>query len=729
MQLTQLQQAQLYLYQQQYQQATQIFEQCIHSNPELITNYLYLGLAKLLQQEPDAAQLIWLSAMAKVDDSAIDSLIADLITILQTTANQYLDNHNFQLAQIIYEQILEFDGDQPEILYHLGQTVAQQGDYDQAIIYWRQATKIKPDFLEVYQEQAQVYQKLLDYQEAINCYSKAVEINPNHVDTFYNLGICLIAVNQLDNAITCFHNCLKLQPNYAPALGDLAYILLQQSKLDQAIYYLQSFVNNQEKFINNYHQWSKNLIQNNKANQHIQIFFQLIEALENPNNTAKIYLVLSNLFLINRQYQQANQCYQQAILLDSTLQNNINTCIAQIPEFQQPNNINIQDNTIKKPQGFYETALNWAEIHNLDKTNYCQIYNSTIIQLQPPQTLGKQIHFSFRFGHQIQLPSSFVALIPEGRYWLNAEQSSSAIMTPDHQILGDLSPEFPSFSPGHPDQHPSKHSIFQREFLTPIEQKYETVAILSGLLNNVYFHWMLEVLPKIQLLNLSQLDLGQIDQFIVHNQLPFQKETLQLLGIDENKIVQPSLNQPFHIQAKQLIVPSLPGTLAWMPSWTCDFLKHNFLKQELINKYHSFERIYISRQNSSNRRIINEDEVIDFLSQFGFQTVNFESMSVLEQAALMANAKIVVAGHGSGLTNLIFCHQGTKVIEILSPNYVYHCYWLLSCVLNLDYYYILGTIPEGDYLHRLFAPDARQEDIWLNIEDLKLAQTWLLENP
>jgi capsular polysaccharide biosynthesis protein len=98
-------------------------------------------------------------------------------------------------------------------------------------------------------------------------------------------------------------------------------------------------------------------------------------------------------------------------------------------------------------------------------------------------------------------------------------------------------------------------------------------------------------------------------------------------------------------------------------------------------------------------------------------TCPLESMSVIEQAALFSQAEIIIAPHGSGLTNLIFCQPNTKVIELFSPNYVYHCYWWISNLVELDYYYYIGETFPGYYLHRLVYPQPFSEDILVNIQE------------
>jgi capsular polysaccharide biosynthesis protein len=56
----------------------------------------------------------------------------------------------------------------------------------------------------------------------------------------------------------------------------------------------------------------------------------------------------------------------------------------------------------------------------------------------------------------------------------------------------------------------------------------------------------------------------------------------------------------------------------------------------------------------------------------------------------MAESIVIVAPHGGGLSNLVFCSPGTKVIEIFSPELVAGYYWQICIQLDLSYYYIIG---------------------------------------
>jgi hypothetical protein len=78
-----------------------------------------------------------------------------------------------------------------------------------------------------------------------------------------------------------------------------------------------------------------------------------------------------------------------------------------------------------------------------------------------------------------------------------------------------------------------------------------------------------------------------------------------------------------------------------------------------------YRKLYVTRRNAKVRRIINETEVADYLAHRGFEVVALETRTFREQVQLFAEADMVVAQHGAGLTNLLFS-QSPRVLEIMS---------------------------------------------------------------
>ena len=91
-----------------------------------------------------------------------------------------------------------------------------------------------------------------------------------------------------------------------------------------------------------------------------------------------------------------------------------------------------------------------------------------------------------------------------------------------------------------------------------------------------------------------------------------------------------------------------------------------FLEQTLTNiKVPEFKsKIYIRREDANYRKIINEADLITILRKQKFEIINPQHFDILEQMKIFSNAEVIISPHGSNMTNLIFCHKNTKIIEI-----------------------------------------------------------------
>ncbi|MCM3603610.1 glycosyltransferase family 61 protein [Robertmurraya korlensis] len=283
---------------------------------------------------------------------------------------------------------------------------------------------------------------------------------------------------------------------------------------------------------------------------------------------------------------------------------------------------------------------------------------------------------------------------------------NGVIITPDNKLVWDLSTEFIS--------SPADHSLFKRNHLPKVESSSKTIGVIATLGGHNYYHWMFDILPRFDLLTKSRIP---IDYYILNKcNFSYQRETLDLLRIPKEKIIQSS-NDMF-IQSKQLVVPSRTGYTA---KWASDFLREKFLPFANDMTTSFSERIYITREDAEGRRVLNEEEVVNFLNEHGFTKVSLQNLSVVEQINLFSKAKFIVAPHGAGLTNLTFCNPGTKVIEFFSPNYLETCYWHLSSFLDLNYRHIIGEGIHYDQYPNDSTYWSGFDNIKIDIEQLKKA--------
>lgn len=331
---------------------------------------------------------------------------------------------------------------------------------------------------------------------------------------------------------------------------------------------------------------------------------------------------------------------------------------------------------------------------------------------------------------------SFALTIPKGRVWVAPQKNTwsvcneIAVFSPDDFLLGDLSRCYPWHLPGCGRHNAANHTVFQRQTPLPsVEELSGRVVVLSGLSGHIYYHWLYDVLPRLKVLYDSLQSEGRslkdIDYFVVNSvEKSFQHETLQRLGIPMDKVIE-SDRMP-HIRAEQLIVPNFAGPLDWVPPSSMDFLRQAFLRnprkrpKKVSDIVASFgKRIYINRQKAKYRQVFNETAVINLLSNFGFVSVAPETLSVMEQAELFSNAEAVVAPHGSGLANLVFCSPNTTVIEFFSPYYLRTDYWMISQYLQLRHYYLLGESFPFHPLRQLMYPSGLTEDFSVDLSALR----------
>ena len=107
------------------------------------------------------------------------------------------------------------------------------------------------------------------------------------------------------------------------------------------------------------------------------------------------------------------------------------------------------------------------------------------------------------------------------------------------------------------------------------------------------------------------------------------------------------------------------------------------------------KNIYVTREDSNYRKIINEDDIVRLLREKGYRVINPQLYEIEEQIEIFSNADKIIAPHGSNLANIIFCKPGTEIYEI-TPSFrdnekiLEERYFNLSLINNLKYNKIIS---------------------------------------
>lgn len=156
------------------------------------------------------------------------------------------------------------------------------------------------------------------------------------------------------------------------------------------------------------------------------------------------------------------------------------------------------------------------------------------------------------------MAENFILKIPQGQV-----ASYDGLVTIDNQIIKESLPPF--FNQKYFENR-YKHISVKK-----IRKIKGTVAVITTFVDCIYGHWLYNILARLALLEMSDIE---YDYLYVPQIKKFQKEMLELWGIDTNKIIQPEeirygmadqLQETIFIQADEIIMPCHLGVRAPEP--------------------------------------------------------------------------------------------------------------------------------------------------------------------
>ena len=686
-----------------------VFLEMFGSQLEVVHKGYQLIVKKIGNQSLGEEQTLLSLGWEKLGDIAanagyLDEATARYQTAIKIKSGNYLTYHKLgktlqekkQLdeARAAYKGAIALNPNFSWAYHFLGETLQAMEEQGEAAAAYRKAIELNPDFCWTYNNLGDVLMELSEWEEAAVAYRKLVELNPDFCWSYERLGKALVALENWEDAAAAYRKAIELNPDDCWLYNSLGEVLESQENWPEAAVAFGRAIALEPEHSWLYKKLGDALRNQGELERAIAVYEKGINL---DPKSCWCYEGLGLSLMAKHQWEPAIANLVQALQIQPDLfeaYDNIGYALEQQGEADESDRAKCSNqilplSILKKYCGFTEDLTVAAESN--PHLTCIDIHPASQINLSDSKTIDSSRRF---WEHQSHSRKAFVAVLPNGRAW--ADVVTTAVITSDNKLVPDISMGCAEL-------------VITSDKLPPAEHVDGNVAFLSARWGGAaYFHWMFDVMTRFDLLQRSGL-IETIDKFVVNaSDSSYQAETLEILGIPQDKLLESRCN--LHITADQLIVPSISYDGAGAVSkWKCEYLKQAFLnEQQAVNTDYS-ERIYISRQQASYRRIVNDEEVIKYLEKLGFRSVKLETMSVAEQASCLAAAKVVVAPHGGGLTNLVFCSPGTKVIEIFSPIYVPHCYWMISNLCNLEHYYLLGDLVDDGTPTKALHKDMRLE--------------------
>ncbi len=132
-------------------------------------------------------------------------------------------------AELIYQEVLNKEPNNPDALHLLGLIKHQKGRHEDAVEYISKAIQLKPNTTIYYGNLGMVYDALGKEQESAENYKKALEIDSQYETAYlayYNLGVFHNNNGKITEALEHFDKSLELKKDFAEAHWNRSLILL-----------------------------------------------------------------------------------------------------------------------------------------------------------------------------------------------------------------------------------------------------------------------------------------------------------------------------------------------------------------------------------------------------------------------------------------------------------------------------------------------------------------------
>lgn len=258
----------------------------------------------------------------------------------------------------------------------------------------------------------------------------------------------------------------------------------------------------------------------------------------------------------------------------------------------------------------------------------------------------------------------------------------------------------------------------------PVRLGGTAVMLSDQFLDSNYCHWMCDWFPRFLL---AREMFGPIDYVCTRMKgTNFQVETLTTLGgMTKRQILR---DKPVSWYGFDRLITVDNNSVAMThPTWIGNPAVIDLVRKTVLDKVRDPatgpRRLYVTRADAGTRMVANEQALIELLSRYGVETISLTGLSVVQQAAAMANCEFLISPHGAGLTNMMFMPPGGVVIELFHYQAGSVTYPRLAQGCGHHYYYMSSDTVEGSTDPQFNKPAVQNQryhyhDMWVDIEAL-----------
>mgnify|MGYP000275952747 CR=1 FL=1 len=245
-------------------------------------------------------------------DLARDTRILNLLN----SAVQKFKSEHFEQAELLCQQVLQLDAQQPDALHITGIMEDKSGNVDRAIKLIRKAVDHAPNNTQFHENLGLLYLRTNQFTEASGIFRQLIKLQPDNTMAYSNLATALLNIEDYQGAIKYYSKVVQLDPGNLDAHQNIAFAYTQSGSTGEALEHYQEILNCNPDNIPVLELMAKALIRLNKITDAVKIHQKILrlqpESAGVQNNTGNVLLDLGEI-------DEARKCFLKAIEINPEL--------------------------------------------------------------------------------------------------------------------------------------------------------------------------------------------------------------------------------------------------------------------------------------------------------------------------------------------------------------------------------------------------------------------------
>lgn len=279
------------------------------------------------------------------------------------------------------------------------------------------------------------------------------------------------------------------------------------------------------------------------------------------------------------------------------------------------------------------------------------------------------------------------------------------------------------FNEGYVERHSKKIALVHLNDIEKIDEGF----FLAGNGSHNWYHWMIEILPKMMYYQSDQTNYILVDESCKHIQ-----SMAESLGVFTKllnfKIIYLNKHKTYKVKKLYFINEVNKVIFNQFDSKNNHFPLYYYRQNSLRSMALKFQNIYFNdnfypekvylERKGSHRIAQNQRDLLNKITDRGFKNIDLITKSIDEQVNIFYKAKTLIGTTGAAWTNILFCKANSKVIIFMPNNYkAFSFYSEMAEMLSVNLSYLYYENGDNEHSKSNFTIDLQQLDNFLTTEN------------